>query len=155
MTLSAQTDVKSIQNEIDKSLWRQFKQAFENLDAEALNQTYADNVLRITPNGIDTEDKFKLGNTAHFEALKSKNAHVSLDFWLDDRKTNETLSYEVGFYRITTTINTSISYNYGQFHIVLKKQNGKWLITQDWDTTSINGNEIGQADFEKNRPQKF
>jgi len=155
MNLSAQTNVKFIQNEIDKTLWKVFQQAFDNLDSDALNQTYADDILRVTPNGIDTEDNFKLGNTEHFKALKEKNASIELDFWLDDRKTNATISYEVGFYRIATTINDSTTYSYGQFHIVLKNIVGKWLITQDWDTTTINGNTIGKEDFEKKKPLKF
>jgi ketosteroid isomerase-like protein len=155
MNLSAQTNVKSIQNEIDKTVWKVFQQAFENLDVDALNRTYADDILRVTPNGIDTEDNFKLGNVEHFEALKVKEASIKLDFWLDDRKTNATTSYEVGFYRIATTINELTTYSYGQFHIVLKNISGKWLITQDWDTTTINGNTIGKEDFDKKESLKF
>lgn len=155
MNLFAQLNPDLIQNKIDKTLWKTFQQAFENLDAEALNQIYADKTLRVTPNGIDTEDNFKLGNTEHFKALKIKNASIKLDFWFDDRKTNTTTSYEVGFYRIATTINESTTYNYGQFHIVLKNINGKWLITQDWNTTTINENTIGKKDFEKKEPLKF
>ncbi|MGB5822297.1 MAG: hypothetical protein WBG90_22635 [Saonia sp.] len=44
---------------------------------------------------------------------------------------------------------------YGQFHIVLKKIAGLWKITQDWDTTTINGNSIGAKDFEKKTPLQF
>jgi hypothetical protein len=155
MNLSAQTNVKSIQNEIDKTVWKVFQQAFENLDVDALNRTYADNILRVTPNGIDTEDNFKLGNVEHFKVLKVKEASIKLDFWLDDRKTNATTSYEVGFYRIATTINELTTYSYGQFHIVLRNIGGKWLITQDWDTTTINGNTIGKEDFDKKESLKF
>ena len=43
----AQVDVEQIQNEIDKTVWKPFQKAFETLDGEALNATYADKVLRV------------------------------------------------------------------------------------------------------------
>ena len=44
---------------------------------------------------------------------------------------------------------------YGQFHIVLKKEGDTWKITQDWDTSTINGNTITANDFEKQQPLRF
>lgn len=155
LTLTAQTDVKSIQNEIDKSIWRPFQQAFETLDATALNATYAEKTLRVTPQGIDTKDAFKTGNIERFKASKERNVSIKLDFWFDSRFTNEETSYEVGFYRIASTENGQTNNSYGQFHIVLKKLNGQWKITQDWDTATINGQPIGKDDFAKQTPLQF
>lgn len=152
----AQVDVEQIQNEIDKNLWKSFQKAFETLDGEALNATYAEEVLRVTPQGIDTENAFKSGNLERFKKNKADGVSISLDFWFDSRRTNETTSYEVGFYRIGFTgKNDETNYSYGQFHIVLKKIEGQWKITQDWDTATINGNPISEADFAKNSILKF
>ncbi|UII81338.1 nuclear transport factor 2 family protein [Flagellimonas sp. CMM7] len=152
----AQVDVEQIQNEIDKSLWKSFQKAFETLDGKALNATYAEEVLRVTPQGIDTENAFKAGNLERFKKNKADGVSISLDFWFDSRRTNETTSYEVGFYRIGfTDKNDETNYSYGQFHIVLKKIEGQWKITQDWDTATINGNPITGADFAKNSILKF
>ncbi|WP_396591006.1 DUF4440 domain-containing protein [Allomuricauda sp. R78024] len=152
----AQVDVEQIQNEIDKNLWKSFQKAFETLDGEALNATYAEEVLRVTPQGIDTENTFKSGNLERFKKNKADGISISLDFWFDSRRTNETTSYEVGFYRIGfTDKNDETNYSYGQFHIVLKKIEGQWKITQDWDTATINGNPITEADFAKNSILKF
>lgn len=152
----AQVDVEQIQNEIDKNLWKSFQKAFETLDGEALNATYAEEVLRVTPQGIDTENAFKSGNLERFKKNKADGVSISLDFWFDSRRTNETTSYEVGFYRIGfTDKNDETNYSYGQFHIVLKKIEGQWRITQDWDTATINGNPITEADFAKNSILKF
>lgn len=154
-TLNAQSNVESIQKEIDETLWKPFQNAFETLDAEALNAIYAEKTLRVTPQGIDTEEAYKLGNVERFKASKEGNVSIKLDFWLDSRFTNENTSYEVGFYRIAATVNGETNHSYGQFHIVLKKLNRQWKITQDWDTTTINGHAIGKADFEKQTPLKF
>ena len=145
-----------LQKEIDKTVWRPFKQAFESSDAEALNATYADNVLRVTPSGIDTEDAFKAGNLQSFKAGREAGVSIDLDFWFDSRHTNKTTSYEVGFFRITSkSPEGAVNIAYGQFHIVLKKINGQWKITQDWDTTTINGKTITAEDFAKQKPATF
>jgi ketosteroid isomerase-like protein len=151
-----QSKVKEIQNIIDEQVWKPFQQAFEDLDGEALNATYAKEVLRATPNGIDTDNAFKAANLTRFQQRKKEGVSIVLDFWFDSRRTNETTSYEVGFYRIATTDkNGETSYNYGQFHIVLKKRNGKWKITQDWDTATINGKAISADDFAAQASLKF
>jgi len=153
--LTAQS-VTDIQKEIDVQVWKPFQEAFQNLDGEALNATYAKQVLRVTPGGIDTANNFKKGNLERFAQNTKDGIKIVLDFWFDSRHTNSDTSYEVGFYRIAATNkNGETSYNYGQFHIVLKKINGTWKITQDWDTTSINGHEIDAKDFTKKPIREF
>jgi len=153
-TMYAQ-DVQSIQNEIDKELWKPFKKAFETNNGLALNTLYAEQVLRVTPKGIDTDNNFKKANLKRFENYRKNQTGVILDFWFDSRRTNASTSYEVGFYRIQLVKSKQTDTIYGQFHIVLKKIDGKWKITQDWDTTSINGKSIGKSDFEKQQPKQF
>jgi len=151
----AQTNIIAIQKDIDQTVWKPFQKAFETLDAKALNAIYADKTLRATPEGIDTNEAYKSNNIEAFKASEKGGVSMQLDFWFDDRKTNETTSYEVGFYRIRATVNGNVNDSYGQFHIVLKKLNGIWKITQDWDTTIINGDAIDKEDFEKQMPLKF
>jgi len=151
----AQTNSTVIQNEIDNVVWKPFKQAFSTQDAEGLNSLYAKDVLRITPSGIDTEEVFKAKNIERFKESRSNGVSIVLDFWFDSRHTNKLHSYEVGFYRIGATTNGKTTYNYGQFHIVLQKINGEWKITQDWDTTTINGHTVSKTDFNKQKPIIF
>ncbi|WP_109299817.1 nuclear transport factor 2 family protein [Aquimarina sp. AU474] len=155
MQTNAQTSIDTIQKEIDQTVWKPFQTAFETLDAEALNNTYAANVLRVTPEKIDTKNVFKKGNIKRFMGMKEKGNAISLDFWFDDRKTNETTSYEVGFYRIGFTLDGKTEYSYGQFHIVLQKIDGQWKITQDWDTTAIAGETITASHFKKKEGIRF
>ncbi len=154
--MTAQTDIEAIQKEIDQTVWKPFQNAFETLDGDALNATYADQVLRVTPQGIDTENAFKKGNAERFASNRKNGDTIHLDFWFDSRKTNETTSYEVGFYRIGfATKGGETQYSYGQFHIVLEKINGDWKITQDWDTAIIAGNPITSKDFDKKESIRF
>ena len=152
----AQNDIKEIQDVIDVEVWKPFKKAFETLDGAALNAIYAENVLRVTPNGIDTKNSFKTKNLERFNQNKKDGVSINLDFWFDSRYTNKTTSYEVGFYRIAfKNPKNENAFSYGQFHIVLKKINGVWKIIQDWDTATINGEKIDKIDFEKQKPLPF
>lgn len=140
--------VELAQAEIDRTVWQPFQCAFENMDGNALNELYADRVLRVTPAGIDTQSAFKLFNETRFNESMRNGDRIELDFWLDSRATNSDTSYDVGFFRLgTTDINGATEYYYGQFHIVLRKQRGLWKIVQDWDTNTIAGRPIGAEDF--------
>ncbi|MGB3149941.1 MAG: hypothetical protein WBB27_04705, partial [Maribacter sp.] len=83
VTVGAQINVSQIQQEIDKTVWKPFQKAFESLDGEALNDTYAQEVLRVTPNGIDTNNSFKAANVERFKMNKDDDASIALDFWFD------------------------------------------------------------------------
>jgi len=63
-------DQADIQHDINQNLWKPFKQAFETLDAPALNSLYAQQVLRVTPAEIDTANNFKEANLERFENYK-------------------------------------------------------------------------------------
>ncbi len=153
---SADSGLIAVQEEIDRTVWKAFQNAFESMDGEALNALYADTVLRVTPEGIDTQSQFKQANRTRFAANVANGDRISLDFWFDSRHTNVTTSYDVGFYRVGVTAKSgSTDYFYGQFHIVLKKIDGDWKIVQDWDTSSIGGRPITAADFERQPYKRF
>lgn len=151
----AAQDQDEIQAEIDRTFWVAFKKAFETLDGGLLNSMYAEQVLRVTPSGIDTENQFKVFNATRFDENKANGETIKLDFWFDHRDTNASTSYEVGFYRITVVSAKGSEHFYGQFHIVLKKIEDNWQIVQDWDTTSIAGEQITAAQFAKKAPAEF
>ncbi len=140
---------------IDQQVWKPFHTAFEARDAKALNALYADEVLRVTPAGVDTQSLFKQQNIKSYESSKTNGTKTSLDFWFESRQTTEDTSYEVGIFKITSTTNGTSSTFYGQFHIVIKKIDGVWKITQDWDSPNINGRAINAEDFKRKPPLQF
>lgn len=144
----AQTET-AIQREIDIAVWKPFHAAFEARDAKALNALYAEQVLRVTPAGVDTEGRFKQQNAESYARTNAQGTKTSLDFWFDSRQSTKDTSYEVGVFRITSTTNGKESTFYGQFHIVIKKINGVWKITQDWDSANVNGKAITAEDFNR------
>ncbi len=83
-------DIARLHREIDETVWRPFKAAFEARDGAALNALYAEEVLRATPDGIDTDNQFK---TQNLVPPKNPEMTVRLAFWLESRRTNATTSY--------------------------------------------------------------
>ena len=152
----AESDSDRIQKKIDGTLWKTFRSAFERMDGEALNSVYADQVLRVTPEGLDVDGRFKRSNLTRFQQNLARGDTIELDFWFDSRHTNPTVSYDVGFYRVRVTPESGDPDNfYGQFHIVLRKIDGRWKIVQDWDTASIGGRPITAEDFDRKAPAEF
>jgi ketosteroid isomerase-like protein len=152
----AEINLEATHKEIDKTVWKAFQDAFQALDGKALNNVYADNVLRITSDDIDTQSAFKEANVTRFAENIKNSDRIALDFWLDSRQTNETTSYDVGFYRVAMTTSAGATNTfYGQFHIVLKNIDGSWKIVQDWDTSSIGGKPITAEDFARKVPDQF
>jgi len=152
----ADINLEATHKEINKTVWKAFQDAFQALDGKALNDVYADNVLRITSDGIDTQSAFKEANVTRFAENIKNGDRIALDFWLDSRQTNETTSYDVGFYRMAMTTSAGATNTfYGQFHIVLKNIDGGWKIAQDWDTSSIGGKPITAKDFARKVPDQF
>ncbi len=150
-----QSKSDSIRYEIDKQVWQPFHDAFENLNATALNNTYGKDVIRVTPAGLDTRELFIQNNVNRFNKNKAEGVKIELDFWFESRDTDTTTSYEVGFFRITSTdAGGNAQTHYGQFHIVLKLMDGQWKIVQDYDTPQLNGRKITAEDYGR-KPSQF
>lgn len=152
---TALEEEKKIQNEIDEQVWKPFRQAFESRDAEALNAIYGPEVIRVTPNGLDIDNKFKQGNIERFAESRKAGAKVDLDFWFEHRHSVPTASYEVGYFRISTQVDGAKSIFYGQFHIYIQKIGGQWKITQDWDNSFVRGADVTAKDFAQGKLGPF
>ena len=149
-------DEETWQKEIDEQVWKVFIEAYESADIDAYNALYTEDVLRVTPAGIDTEGRFKEENKQHFKNRKADNAVSTLDFWFEHRQTNHDTSYEVGFFDISYTHDSGEEDHFlGQFHIVLKKIDGVWKITQDWDSDFVRNAKVSADDFSLKTPVEF
>ena len=80
----------------------------------------------------------------------------TIDFSFDQRFNKGDTAYEVGYYKVSMHKDGEVDRVFlGRFHVVLKKIDGEWKITQDWDSDKINGKEITAADFGKQKAVRF
>ncbi len=130
---------------IDQQVWSPFQKAYREGDAKLYNSLHTDDVLRITANGIRKGEEYK---SQIEQAFASPNRTArSIEFVFEHRLIEGNIAYEVGYYKVVFTQSEMVSV--GRFHVVLRKEDGRWRIAQDWDTDEVNGHQVTEADFER------
>lgn len=127
---------QTTQNEIDEQIWKAFTKAWETNDGEGFNAIHSDDVWRINPGRLLIGDEYKSRNA---ERMTGQAKESIIEFSFETRTSNRDNAYEVGYYRITSPTDSGNQYYVGRFHVAMKKIDGAWKITQDWDTGEING----------------
>jgi len=151
--LQAQETDTVAQQEINQLIWKPFMESYNKLDAEAFNQLHADDVLRAGGWAIWQGEEYKERNKKSFARTKESKTKRVIELRFDFRKTTESVSYETGFYKVTSQApNEEQRIFYGYFHVVIKKNDGQWQITQDWDDDQFNGTPITEEHFLKAKP---
>ena len=145
--LSAQSD--SIRAEIDQQVWRPFVQAYDSYDAAAYNRLHTPDVLRGGRRGLMVGEEYFDSNRRGFTADQASGAVRHLSLCFETRVQHTDVAYEIGYYQALQVLGGEQSYYYGQFHVVLKKQDGHWKIAQDWDSGEVAGRRVSEADYLK------
>jgi len=134
--------------EVNKQLWEPFKQTYAKHDWQGFNDLHTDDVLRInTWNGLKEGAAYKKANEKSFQ--RDTEFERTIDFRFEHRIHNDSIGYEVGYYKITYEKPGEKPRSfYARFHVKLQKENGRWKIAQDWDVDKINGREVTAEDYE-------
>lgn len=137
-----------IQRDIDQQLWIPFKTSYESRDWQTFNDLHTDDIMRVSKWGIKIGQEYKSSNKKHFQ--KKDNRKRTIDFRFEHRIHSDSISYEVGYYRIKyEEPGKEPRIHYARFHVGLIKINDSWKIFKDWDTSEINGIKVTKEDFEK------
>ncbi len=142
----------AIEAEVDEQLWKPFKKAWEQRDAKAFVALHTADVMRINPSSGIRAGKVYTDRLMKVYEGKS-DAKRTIDFWLEHRYYTGDIGYEVGYYEVISKKPGEDERRfYARFHIVLRKEEGRWKIAQDWDTSNINGVPVTKEDFDKGKP---
>jgi len=143
----AQTKKTDFSKEIDEQLWKSFVNSYNSRDGKNHLKIHTNDVLRITKNGI------KQGKAYQDQILESYGrkgqSKREIEFKFEHRIHASNIAYEVGYFKVTVFRKDKKDEYYGRFSVVLKKENGRWKIAQDWDIDEINGVKITKEDYEK------
>ncbi|WP_299363325.1 nuclear transport factor 2 family protein [Winogradskyella sp.] len=127
--------------------WAKFYKAFKNLDYTLMATIHSKDLVRISGGrrilDYDTYiNNYKTGFDRDKTAGQTSN--ISLRFF--ERLCNDSTASERGIYRLIRNRGTDKEQTYyGQFHVLLKKIDGEWKITMDYDSSE--GGKIGEADY--------
>lgn len=121
--------------EINEQIWKPFIQAFAQNDAALFKSLHSKEVIRVQMNDILDYEKYMVNSENMFQELKKKDEHMIIDFRFIRRLSNDTRAYEEGYFKTSSIQNGKERNFYGRFTVVLIKENGRWKILVDSDTS--------------------
>ncbi len=139
---------QSTQNEINEQVWTPFIKAFSSGDTELFMSVHSKDLIR-----SGRESKEVLNWEQYYEQTKKGNENrakrqtqLSIELRFTERIGNERQAIDVGVYKTSyTNKDGKVNSSYGRFHVVLRKENGKWKILVDTDSSE--GNTINEQSF--------
>lgn len=146
---------QSEQEAINKDVWLNFMQAYENKNASLFNQIHTDDVLRVSPdrNMIHIGQEYKDRNLETFNRWTERKIRQKIEFSFLSRTQKRDWAYETGIFKLTRYQRGQSQTYYGKFHVTLKKIDSTWKIYIDSDTNE-NGT-IDEQDFLQGEQLKY
>jgi ketosteroid isomerase-like protein len=132
---------------INKQLWEPFVAAYNERNAEDYLAVHTQDIVRITQGGIRQGLTYRSGIRKAF--AQDNLPKRAIEFKFEHRIHDKEIAYEVGYFKVTYFRGGKEEDYYGRFSVVLKIEDGKWKIAQDWDVDAINGDPITKADYQK------
>ena len=140
---------ETTQDDINRDVWYNFMQAYQDLDASLFNQIHTDDVIRVVvdQNVMFVGHEYKDRNLENFNRWNANNIKQKIEFSFYSRTSKNGLAYETGIFKLTRYQGFQSKSYYGKFNVTLKKIAGVWKIYIDADTNEEG--TIGEDDFLK------
>ena len=147
--LTAQSqDNQSIQS-INEDVWAHFYTAFETNDSESMAMIHSRDLVRVTGNNNrirDYESAIESYKNSFSNATENAVSNqIELRFF--ERIIGAERASERGYYKLTRTKDGEQKSYYGQFHVLLKLEDGKWRILMDYDSNP--NDSYGEEEFQE------
>jgi ketosteroid isomerase-like protein len=133
---------------IDNDLWIPFAKSYSDLNAEAYIALNSKSVVRVLGDMkfIEPHESFVKSTRQMFDGLKKNKGKVAINWRFNERIHNADTASERGIYEfILTDAAGKQRKSYSRFHVILKKESGKWKIVTDYD--SEDGGTINEAAY--------
>lgn len=136
--LSAQQE--ELHQKINQDMYGNFSKAYSTLDYPLFESIHSEEMIRITGgNGGEIKNVKKYLENSKKRWSNPKTKAAPIDFRLFERVTSDSLVSDRGIYRVTYKNDTGeTNYSYGQFHVLLRLENGSWKILIDYDSNENN-----------------
>lgn len=134
--------------ELDRDIWLPFIKAYGEGNPDGYIALHSKSFVR--PMGdakrIDTYEQWASGTRGMFKSFADRGAKMSIQFRFLERFANAESASERGIYEFTRiNANGETRKAYGKFHVITRKEDGKWKILVDYDSTE--GRTIDEAAF--------
>lgn len=130
-------------------VWNHFYQAFDSLDYKPMAEIHSKKLLRISGGKrILDYNAYIEGYEKQFKNAMENNLTNNISLRFFERISNDSIASERGIYKLTRNKNRpKEQIYYGQFHVIMKKENTAWKIVMDYDSNELNS--IGEKDYLK------
>jgi hypothetical protein len=145
---AAKSTSPEVLKELDRDIWLPFIKAYGEGNPDGYIALHSKSFVR--PMGdikrIDTYEQWSNGTRAMFKSFADRGSKTSIQFRFLERFANAESASERGIYEFTS-INAKgeTRKTYGKFHVISRKEDGKWKILVDYDSTE--GRSIDEAAF--------
>jgi len=138
----------SLQIEINEQVWKPFIKAFNQADTDAFMAVHSKELHRVLQDSkvIQSYADYYLSNKRGDERAKQNNRKRNLELRFTQRIASKGRAFEVGYFK-TSSISTDgkMHHFYGKFHVLLRKEAGKWMILMDADASEKTDETIFDA----------
>ena len=144
-----------IQRTINDDVWKPFLKAYAAFDTEAFMAVHTRDVIRINRDGkhIVVGEEYRENQEKSNRRNRDNQVRRTIEFRFTERFVREDLAYEVGYYKVRSSKGDEEErIFYGEFQVILKKQDGKWKLFVDADT-SYDGS-LTEEDFQRGSPME-
>jgi len=144
---TTKAQIKEDLEAVNTQVWSKFYSAFETLNAEHMADIHADDLVRVSGgSNIQDYDTYINNYRNNYKRLKAQGGKRNIALRFFERLNNGNVASERGIYQLTVNkgMQDEQSY-YGQFHVILKKRDGRWKITLDYDSNE--NNTVGESQF--------
>ncbi len=134
--------------EINRDIWIPFSEAYAAGDADKYLALHMTDFIRANGDEQRTNDLagYSTGTRAGFQRGKDQGGKTTIEFSFFERFSNGATASERGIYRYSYAPPTGKPRTgYGQFHVISRKENGRWKILVDYDSNE--DGTVGEAEF--------
>lgn len=135
--------------ELNRDIWIPFMEAYSAGDADKYLALHTADFIRAQGDVQNTDDlaSYSERTRAGFQRGKERGGKTSIEFRFFERFSNGKTASERGIYKYTYTPPAGEPWTgYGQFHVFSRKENGRWKIAVDYDSSE--GRSVGEAEFQ-------
>lgn len=148
LTLPVFSQNTQILKDINSQVWHNFTKSFETLDYNLFSDLHSDDLIRV--GGDNTSLKSKRSYIEEYKKRwKASTTNQTISFRFLERICNNEKASERGIYKLTRNTNSPDQKSYyGKFHVILKKEDNRWKILVDYDSSennTINETSYNQA----------
>lgn len=117
------------QAEINAQIWVPFIQSYADGDGDLHASLYSKSIVRVNRGEVTTGDAYIERMRDYVNSLRARGGRA-IAFRFNERSTDGETAYETGVYRLAGNNGTA---HYGQFEVIIRKENGRWKLTFDHD----------------------